>query len=288
MLWVGGDSGSPSSVGAPGAFASSRSSAVPADRRLSRVLGVLSAPPDLRAPIRVTMRSRVDNVLSAPPACGRRTAAPLHGLRRRTAAPLHGPCPPARGELQRRVNDDNVLSAPGARSVASGWSVRSGCGSAGGAVRSRRCRGRCAGRGVGDAGERGERAVTRPVRRRGRSSSRCRGVGTCAGRRCPPRRRSSRAFRCTGAPVTSIRRTTRCWRPGSRATGTWTCCSARRLRCPTWARTAWRGRLIRNGDWAWVTWSAVGGVDPFVAAHGLTDKQVIAATRRDGGRPARA
>ena len=47
------------------------------------------------------------------------------------------------------------------------------------------------------------------------------------------------------------------------------------------------GRLIRNGDWAWVTWSAVGGVDPFVAADGLTDKQVIAARGAHGGRPAR-
>jgi hypothetical protein len=39
------------------------------------------------------------------------------------------------------------------------------------------------------------------------------------------------------------------------------------------------GQLVRNGDWAWVTWSAVGGVDPLVAAHGLTDNQVIAAAR---------
>jgi hypothetical protein len=39
------------------------------------------------------------------------------------------------------------------------------------------------------------------------------------------------------------------------------------------------GRLVRNGGWAWVTWSAVGGVDPFVAAHGLSDRQVVAAAR---------
>ena len=39
------------------------------------------------------------------------------------------------------------------------------------------------------------------------------------------------------------------------------------------------GRLTRKGKWVWVTWSAAGEDGVFVAAHGLSDREVIAAAR---------